>query len=154
MLFRSLKTRFSLAQNIPHVEHSTEVQFPFIKHYFPEVSIVEIIYGVVEPAEIQNSIECALSLPDTGVIISSDLSHFYTQEEAHIIDARCIHAIETLSVPELLEDCEACGLTGIAAMLATANNLKLTAQVLDYRTSADASEDTTRVVGYLSAIFE
>ena len=152
-LVQDLKTRFSLAQNIPHVEHSTEVQFPFIKHYLPKASIVEIIYGRVELVEIQKIIEYALSLPDTGVIISSDLSHFYTQEEAHIIDARCIHAIETLDVSELLEDCEACGLAGIAAMLASAHTRNLTAHVLDYRTSSEASGDTTRVVGYLSAIF-
>lgn len=154
MLFNNLKTIFSLSQKIAHAEHSTEVQFPFIKHYFPAASIVEIIYGQIESQEIEKILEYALSVPNTGVIISSDLSHFYTREEAITIDAKCIRAIETLNTSVLNEGCEACGLTGIEAMLASAQRLKLKAQVLDYRTSADTSGDNTRVVGYVSAIFK
>ena len=154
MLFNNLKTIFSLSQKIPHAEHSTEVQFPFIKYYFPAVPIVEIIYGQIQSVEIQKIIKYALSVPRTGIIISSDLSHFHTQEEASIIDSKCIQAIETLNTAVLHEGCEACGLTGIEAMIASAHTLKLKAEILDYRTSANTSGDTTRVVGYVSAIFK
>ena len=154
ILFNNLKTVFSLSQKIPHTEHSTEVQFPFIKYYFPSVPIVEIIYGQIKSIEIQKIIKYALSVPNTGIIISSDLSHFYTQEEANILDAKCIHAIETLNASILNEGCEACGLTGIEAMIESAHTLKLKAEILDYRTSADISGDTTRVVGYVSALFK
>lgn len=152
-LLQELKARFSLAQKIPHVEHSTEVQFPFIKHYLTGVTIVEIIYGLVEPDEIQRIIEYALALPDTGVIISSDLSHFYSLEEARKIDSLCLKAIDNLDTSILQQGCEACGLTGIESMISSAHNLNLSPEILDYRTSADASDDTSRVVGYVSAIF-
>ncbi|HZK19546.1 MAG TPA: AmmeMemoRadiSam system protein B [Treponemataceae bacterium] len=148
-----LKNIFSLRQKISHEEHSTEVQFPFIKHYHPKASIVEIIYGLVKPIEVQKIIEHALLLPDTGVIISTDLSHFHPLTKAKMKDSLCLKGIETLDASILSDGCEACGLTGIKAMINAAQTLKLTPHIIDYRTSADASKDSSRVVGYASAIF-
>jgi hypothetical protein len=42
---------------------------------------------------------------------------------------------------------------GVKAMLTVAKQKGLASTVLDYRTSADASGDTSRVVGYMSALF-
>ncbi len=44
-------------------------------------------------------------------------------------------------------------MTGVEAMLLSARDLGLKSTILDYRTSADASDDTSRVVGYASACF-
>jgi len=41
----------------------------------------------------------------------------------------------------------------VEAMLIAAKKLQLKAQIMDYRTSADASGDKERVVGYTSVIF-
>lgn len=51
------------------------------------------------------------------------------------------------------QGCEACGMIGVKAMLHVAKQNNLKSIVLDYRTSADASGDSTRVVGYMSALF-
>lgn len=152
-LYKHLQEHFSLKEKIPHAEHSTEVQFPFIKHYIPDAQIIELIYGRTQASALEEIIDEVLSLPDVGVIISTDLSHFYTLQEANKLDRLCLQAIESLDVSLLHRGCEACGILGVEGMLLCAKKHHLKASLLDYRTSADASDDTSRVVGYLSAAF-
>jgi AmmeMemoRadiSam system protein B len=87
------------------------------------------------------------------VIISTDLSHFYTLEKAKKLDNICLNAIENLDIEMLGEGCEACGMIGVEAMIRSAKKLGLNSHILDYRTSADSSGDESRVVGYVSAYF-
>lgn len=136
-----------------HGEHSTEVQFPFIKHYIPDVNILEIVYGGINPEEITKIIDYVLLQEDVGVVISTDLSHFYSLEEANELDAICVNAIADLDIQALHQGCEACGIIGVEAMMLSAKRKGLHVELLDYRTSADASGDKSRVVGYLSACF-
>ena len=154
-LFNALKERFDLpCYPQAHAEHSTEVQFPFIKYFIPDAKIVEIVYSDENPANVAKIIEFVLEQEGYGVIISTDLSHFYTQKEAQKLDAICAEAVERLDTALLHRGCEACGKIGVEAMLLAAKKLHLVPHLLDYRTSADASGDTSRVVGYLSAAFE
>jgi len=153
-LFQALKERFSFTcNNFAHAEHSTEVQFPFIKHYLLDASIVELVYSHVDSKKISDIIDFVLSKDDCGVIISTDLSHFYNLEEANRLDNICLNAIDTLDTKLLNTGCEACGIIGVKAMLESANKFSLNSNILDYRTSADASNDSSRVVGYVSAYF-
>ncbi|MCD6433075.1 MAG: AmmeMemoRadiSam system protein B [Sulfurimonas sp.] len=154
-IVNELKNRFNLKTILnPHAEHSTEVQFPFIKHYIPDAKIVELVYGRAQPSLISEIIDFVLSSEDCGVIISTDLSHFHTLKEANIIDNICLNAIDYLDVHALHNGCEACGIIGVEAMIRSAKKLALKPTILDYRTSADASNDKDRVVGYVSACFE
>ena len=150
---RDLEENFDLRRLIPHEEHSTEVQFPFLKHYIPNVEIVELIYGRVSSDEIEKVIDFVLEQEDWGVVISSDLSHFHNLEMANSLDMLCAKAITNLDLEELGSGCEACGILGIEAIIKSAIKLNLHATVLDYKTSADVTEDNQRVVGYLSACF-
>ena len=153
-LFHDLKEKFSLScYPDAHHEHSTEVQFPFIKHYLGNVSIVEIVYGMADAENISDIIDYLLTKDDTGVIISTDLSHFYDLNTANQLDSICIDAIKKLNLRELHEGCEACGIIGVEAMMISAKKAGLHVKILDYRTSADASGDESRVVGYLSSCF-
>ncbi|MEA3331165.1 MAG: AmmeMemoRadiSam system protein B [Campylobacterota bacterium] len=150
-----LKDRFNLKTILNlHAEHSTEVQFPFIKHYLPDAKIVELVYGRVQPSTLSEIIDFVLSSEDCGVIISTDLSHFHALKDANIIDNICLNAIDYLDIKTLHNGCEACGIIGVEAILRSAKKLALKPTILDYRTSADASNDTNRVVGYVSACFE
>ncbi len=152
---QELQKRFDLpCYTGAHAEHSTEVQFPFIKFYIPDASIVEVVYSDEEPAKLAKMIEYILAKEGWGVIISTDLSHFYTLEEANKKDAICIEAVKELDPLLLHHGCEACGKIGVEAMLLAARKLGMKPHILDYRTSADASGDTQRVVGYLSVAFE
>jgi len=52
------------------------------------------------------------------------------------------------------QGCEACGKIGVEAVILSARERGLKPHILDYRTSADASGDTSQVVGYTSVVFE
>ena len=137
-----------------HAEHSTEVQMPFIKHYLPDVSIVELVYGKEEPQHLSYIIDMLLQDPKTGVVISTDLSHYYDIEKAQRLDSICLDAVAKLDPLELHQGCEACGKIGVEAMILSARAEGLKPHILDYRTSADASGDKSQVVGYASVAFE
>ncbi len=151
---------FALAQRFPigfipkaHAkEHSTEVQMPFVKHYFPNAEIIEIVYGDTDVALLAQIVEALLTNEENLTIISSDLSHYYPIEKAELLDSFCLKAVRDLDV-KLLKRCEACGKMGIAAMVRAARKTKRRSLLLDYRTSAEASGDTASVVGYMSALF-
>jgi len=134
-------------------EHSTEVQMPFIKHYFKDSKVIELIYSDMNVKNLANIIFALLKNKDNLVVISSDLSHFHTLEIAKQHDYSCLKAVEGLDIEKFKEGCEACGLIGIQALILAANQLHLSSRLLDYRTSADASGDTNSVVGYMSAMF-
>lgn len=153
-LLLKLKDNFSLScfKNA-HFEHSTEVQFPFIKEYLPDAKIVELVYSNIDAKELSKIIDFILAQDDCGVIISTDLSHFYEEEEARKLDNICLHAVENVDATQLHSGCEACGKIGVEAMLLSAKKLSLNSELLDYRTSSDAIGDTSRVVGYMSACF-
>ncbi len=136
-----------------HHEHSTEVQMPFIKHYMGNAKVIEMVYAYADPSQISPVIDYLLGLKDTAVVISTDLSHYYSLEQAKRLDAICLEAIRSENTSLLHQGCEACGAIGVEAMLSVAKKRGLEAVLLDYRTSADASGETSRVVGYASALF-
>lgn len=153
-MIEELSQRFDLSF-VPdaHHEHSTETQFPFARFYLGEIEVIELVYGKEDPEHLSRIIRYLLTQPQWGVIISTDLSHFYTQTEAEKRDFLCLQAVGH-GKPELLhQGGEACGAIGIEAMIEAAQPLSLQPEVLDYRTSADASGDTSRVVGYMSAMY-
>ena len=134
-------------------EHSTEVQMPFIKHYFPQTKIIELIYSDTTAKTLASLITALLQNKDNAVVISSDLSHFHSLEEAKAFDEHCLRGVAHMDLSELTQGCEACGLIGIQAMVLAAKQLHLRSKLLDYRTSADTSGDSSSVVGYMSAMF-
>ena len=153
-LATELKQNFSLhCLQDAHHEHSTEVQFPFVKYYMKDVKILEIVYGEVDPKEISKIIDFVLEKDHAGIIISTDLSHFHTLQEANKLDSICSDALKTLDIQELYQGCEACGKIGVEAMMQSAKTKGLHVELLDYRTSADTTQDDQSVVGYLSACF-
>jgi AmmeMemoRadiSam system protein B len=136
-----------------HHEHSTEVQMPFVKRYNKEALIVELVYGDENPSRLAKVIKYLLDDPQTVVVISTDLSHYYDIHKANRLDNICLNAVENLDTDLLHQGCEACGKIGIEAMLIAAKEKDLKPIMLDYRTSADASRDESQVVGYMSAAF-
>ena len=135
-----------------HREHSTETQVPFVEHYFGSVSLVEIVYGDIDYKALVPIITEALQDEETFVVISTDLSHFYTLDAANKRDAICLKAIENMNISELDSGCEACGMIGVKAVLEASKEKGLRTKVIDYRTSFDASSDESSVVGYLSVL--
>jgi AmmeMemoRadiSam system protein B len=135
-----------------HQEHSTEVQMPFIKYYLPDAKVIELVYGKVNPVLLGKICKEILKDKDNLIVISTDLSHYYSLDYAKKIDGVCLKGIKELSIDILQQGCEACGKKGVEGIIYCAKELLLKPLILDYRTSADFSGDKNRVVGYVSAI--
>ena len=88
---------------------------------------------------------------DNFVVISTDLSHFYTFEEAQKLDNICLEAIDKKDL-KMFDYCEACGKEGIKAIIDWAIKNDFDTKVLNYCTSADVTKDKSRVVGYTTAL--
>lgn len=134
------------------VEHSTEVQFPFIAHYFPDAKAIELIYGDIDADTLANLIVAIWQSHDTLLVVSSDLSHYYPIDVAKSKDTHCIDAFVQRNPTLLHQGCEACGFKGIEALLLAAAHKRLHSYFSCYTTSAEASNDTKRVVGYMSGV--
>lgn len=135
-----------------HREHSTETQFPFIKNYKSEVDVVEIVYSSINYKDLSRIIDEMLQSEENFIVISTDLSHFYDIESAKKLDNICLNGIDKIDIDILDQGCEACGMTGVKAMLKVAKDRGYGSKILDYRTSADTSGDENRVVGYVSTL--
>lgn len=154
MYSNNLKNKYNFLnfEDNMHLEHSTEVQAPFIKCYFPDASIVEIVYGKMPYEDLSLLIDEVLDDEDNLLVISTDLSHFYTQEEANKLDNICLNAIAKKDLELFDKGCEACGKLGVKAVIKSAIKKDLTTKVLHYCTSYNRTKDASRVVGYASAL--
>jgi pyruvate formate lyase activating enzyme len=132
-------------------EHSVEVQLPFLQTVSPDAKILPMvtseIFDYVETAEIfQKSLT-----GDTILIVSSDLSHYNSYEEAMRIDKNTLRKIQSFG-PEIKPD-EACGFAGINLLMMLAEQKGWKLHLLDYRNSGDTAGDKDQVVGYGGMVF-
>ena len=132
-------------------EHSTETQMPFIKHYFKDSLVVEIVYGDIDFNDLSELIDNLLEDENNFIVISTDLSHFHSEREAYKLDNNCINAIKNKDL-NLFDYGEACGKVGVKAMVKSSINKNYKTQILDYCPSAKITGDKSRVVGYTSAL--
>ncbi len=143
---------FDFSARAHYLEHSTETQFPFLAYYNPGIKIVELIYGNVSPEVLSQVISHAKSLPGTAVVVSTDLSHYYDQRTANRLDKHCIEAVLQKNTA-FLSQCEACGKSGLDAVIRVAQAEGWQPLLTDYRTSGDVTGEFDAVVGYLGAVF-
>ena len=135
------------ASNLPHrMEHSLEVQLPFLQMTLEDFSLVPLAVGDANAALVAGVLEACWGGPETLVVISSDLSHYHDYESARRVDAGTARAI--LGRSENLHDEQACGCRVLNGLMRIARNRQLRVEALDLRNSGDTSGDTARVVGY------
>jgi AmmeMemoRadiSam system protein B len=79
--------------------------------------------------------------------VSTDLSHYLDDASARRTDLRTAQAVLRLE-PEGINEDAACGRHALRGLLAFAARRRLVPRMLGLGTSADASGDTTSVVGY------
>ncbi|MBN2789167.1 MAG: AmmeMemoRadiSam system protein B [Candidatus Delongbacteria bacterium] len=134
-------------------EHSGEIQFPFIYHYFPGIEVSTCVYSEYDPDELSQIIDhILLNYTETLIIISSDLSHFHSYDKCRKIDTVLISGITALDI-EKISSGEACGMIGIKAAVDSSRRNNLIPNILDYRNSGDIIRDKSSVVGYVSVSF-
>jgi AmmeMemoRadiSam system protein B len=138
----------------PHAEeHSLEIQLPFLQRLLGDFSLVPLLVGAAQPAEVAEVLERLWGGPETRIVISSDLSHFHDYATAQRLDRATSEAIERLDVHGLDEE-SACGRVPIRGLLAVARRKGLAARTLDLRNSGDTSGRKDRVVGYGAYAFD
>jgi len=93
------------------------------------------------------------------IVISTDLSHYHSYDQARVMDKRFIDVLESFDekkVKEVLSGgkAEACGEGPVLAGMALCRKLGArSVKILKYATSGDTAGDKSQVVGYLSAAF-
>jgi hypothetical protein len=143
-------------------EHSLEIELPFLQRAVgPEFNLLPVMVRQVDPL-ISRELGAALAETLAGknalLVASTDLSHFYTQDEANLLDGEMLKQIEAFK-PDKLFETEAhgkgyaCGLGATAAVLWAARTLGANrVQVLNHATSGDVTGDYSSVVGYGAAV--
>lgn len=136
----------------PHTqEHALEVQLPFLQSVLKQFQIVPLTLGMVEPFVVADLLDTLWGGPETLIVVSSDLSHYHAYPVAQRIDRASLDQILALD-PQLSHE-QACGATGINALLLAARRHGLTPHLLDLRNSGDTAGDRSRVVGYAAVCF-
>ncbi len=135
------------------MEHSLEVQLPFLQRMLGEFALVPLAVGDAKPQEVREVIERLWGGPETLFVISTDLSHYHPYEEARAIDQATLARIASFDTDINHE--EACGATPLNGFLAAARAHGLSIRLLGANNSGDTAGGKDRVVGYSAfALYE
>jgi AmmeMemoRadiSam system protein B len=145
------------------MEHSIEVQLPFVIHLSPSSKIVPVTM-MTDSIDTCRIVGEALAevVSNTGysvtIVASSDMTHFEADSVARLRDRKAIEMVLSLD-PEGLyrtvrqEGISMCGYIPVTTMLFAVLRLGASeAELVKYMTSGDVSGDYDRVVGYAGII--
>jgi AmmeMemoRadiSam system protein B len=133
------------------LEHSLEVQLPFLQTVLREFRLVPLAVGDASTDEVAEVIERLWGGDETLIVISSDLSHYLSYADACRIDRSTVDTV--LALEPNLDHLQACGATPINGLLRVARAHGLVPRLNDLRNSGDTAGDRSRVVGYASISF-
>ena len=143
----ALKLPQVTASDVAHnLEHSIEVQVPFLQSVLDDFTLLPFAVGAATPAQVAEVLDLLWGGPETLVLISSDLSHFHAYAAAQGIDRGTVETI--LACEPTLDHEQACGATPINGLLLSARRRSMKIELLDLRNSGDTAGDRARVVGY------
>jgi AmmeMemoRadiSam system protein B len=128
------------------LEHSLEVQLPFLQTVLEDFRIVPFAVGEASAETVAAVIEALWGGAETLIVVSSDLSHYHPYAMARQIDRGTADAI--LALDASLDHEQACGATPINGFALCARRRHLKPQLIDLRNSGDTAGDKSRVVGY------
>ena len=132
-------------------DHALEVHLPFLQQALGTFLLVPLLVGDATPEAVTEVLERLWGGDETLIVISSDLSHYLTYDEARRVDRATVDAM--LALDDSLNHRQACGATPVNALLQVARRRRMTAELLDLRNSGDTAGDRARVVGYASLAF-
>ena len=142
-----LDNQVSMLPDVFSLEHSLEVHLPFLQVVLEDFKLVPLLIGQVSYQEIADVIREIWNGPETLIINSSDLSHYYDDKTAQMLDKKTANSIVSFD-PESINSEQACGRLGIQALLTVAKEKGLSASIIDLRNSGDTAGPKDQVVGY------
>lgn len=128
-------------------EHSAEIEVPIIQTLFEKAKIIPVLVGKEDPEAIEKILEEFYPDKKNGFVISSDLSHFLTDDKAKNLDNLTAQMIETGNVNGFRYE-QACGAVGVVGLVMYANKNKYSLIRIDMTNSSSTTGDKSRVVGY------
>ena len=141
------------------LEHSLEVQLPFIQYLRPAVTIAAICLGhgdYVQLRDIGHGIAAAISEygEDVLIVASSDMTHYESAVSARLKDEIALERALALDGKGLLEVCRSrritmCGVVPATVMIEAVLKMGAAkAELVAYGNSGDVTGDNGQVVGY------
>jgi AmmeMemoRadiSam system protein B len=141
-------------------EHAIEVQLPLLARLAPQARVVGIAIGGGELSSLcrfaRQMADLLRDMPQRPLlVISSDMNHFANDAQTRRLDRLALDAMESLDPARLYETVRKhhismCGMLPAVIVMETLRQLDCLhrCQSVGYATSADATGDTQRVVGY------
>jgi MEMO1 family protein len=145
-------------------EHSLEVQIPFLQVLAPGFSFVPVALGTVrfeDLVRVGEAVARVLMAAKERVLLlaTSDLSHYEDDATTRVKDAKAVEKLLALDARGLFDVCRTerismCGLGPAVATITALRAMGVThGELVRYATSADASGDTSSVVGYAGIVW-
>ena len=139
-------------------EHSLEIELPFLQRVLKnDFKLLPIMTRAQKPDTAQKlgyALAQILKNKNALIVASTDLSHFYDQQTAKVLDSEMLKRFESFDPSSIFEAEHtgkgfACGHAAVASMLWAARELGANkVQILKYATSGDITGDQSSVVGY------
>ncbi|MFH1481347.1 MAG: AmmeMemoRadiSam system protein B [Pseudomonadota bacterium] len=143
------------------MEHSLEIQIPFLQSVLKEFRIIPILMGDQDFGTCndlaQQIIDTLGRAEKTLLLASTDLSHFHNYDGAKELDSEFVRQVSGFDPKGLSGSlssgrCEACGGgAAVTVMLAAKAFGANQSVILHYANSGDVTGDRRGVVGYLSS---
>ncbi len=144
--------KFEFVELAHKMEHSLEVEIPFLQKIFKDnFEIIPILTGVISSYMLLNAIEKYFTDDNNLFIFSTDMSHFLYREQAEKIDK---HSIDIIAGKKIFEKeyINACGQIPVVTSMLLAKENNYDIKLIDYSDSGDTTGDTDSVVGYASFV--
>jgi AmmeMemoRadiSam system protein B/AmmeMemoRadiSam system protein A len=163
-LSRKLISENSWAKDDPRpflVEHSLEVELPFLQTVLNNFRLLPIIMGLEGTIDVEKLAEALNRLLPGGdalFVASTDLSHYHAYNEAVEKDKKTIKIVEGMDAAKLersVQDgsAEMCGSLPVCTLMALTKIRGGSAKLIEYANSGDTAGDKSRVVGYAAMAF-
>ena len=130
------------------LEHSLEVQLPFLQKMLGDFALAPFAVGDASVEEVAEVLERLWGGPETLIVISTDLSHYHSYDDARAVDDSTIRRIAAWATD--IDHDEACGATPLNGLLDFAKRKNLSLKLLAACNSGDTAGGKDRVVGYSS----
>ena len=144
------------------MEHSLEVQVPFLQHLYGSFSLLPLCMAFQEidiARELGKGLAELLRGRDAVLIASSDLTHYEPAEDARKKDLALLACVERLDLNGFYGvlqrlNVTTCGYGAIASVMEASRLLGFKrGELLRYANSGDTSGDNSAVVGYPAVRF-
>lgn len=152
-----------LKNDIPHLEeHGVEIQLPFIRHLFPDASIIPMLIGKISPAGVRGLADALMltfrdRYDETLFVVSANLTNYMDfelgmKEADRLLELILNKDIESILAAHSAGKLSSCGVNGIAALMSLENR-GLEPVLLSRGDSSAGNGDRKNGVHYASVAF-